>query len=391
MKKMSDYSEIYNAIPKIFKSKVQENSLYHYTSITGFLLMMKDIKERKCYLFPGNMRYQNDAHELIEGISFIADICKDKIAENILNAIKKSIKNLNNNIYIACFSSNGNLLEQWKYYGKDCGLSIEFNFSECEGFWQKNIEIGEEQNIKEYTLIKTLESKDELFFDNKDYGFDFSENNIFNCVSSKELTRNGISLNPIKVLYEKNEKVDIIKNLIIDNREQIMDELKLANSPMNINDYINCVISAFIPICKNRFFSHEQESRLLFYPIDGTEILYREKSNRILPYIKCTVVNKDSKKYPIKSITVGPGVNQNLVFNSVISILEGVDNEKFISENDCSVVLQSEKYYTNINDIIRNTMYQEISCLINNNGEKMIVYHSVGNILVYKSQIPFRD
>lgn len=385
---MNDYSKIYNILPVIFKERLHPQSLFHYTSITGFLLMLKDIKEKKCYLFPGNMRYQNDANELIEGdasVEAVKLVAKD---ENIGTAIDNTLKELNNNIYIACFSNSRDLLEQWKYYGKECGISIEFDFSECEGFWDKSAKINNSETICNYTITRKTENLDETVSDGE---FSFSCDTIYNSEVRTELTRNGIKLNPIDVIYDDDKKTAFLKEIIINKRETIMGQLGLSDSLMSVNDYIGCAISAFIPICKNHFFSHEEESRLLFYPMHGTEILYREKNSRILPYIKCTVVNKDSEKYPIKSITVGPGTNQNLVFNSVINILEGIENEKFITEEECNQILKEKEPYSNPQELICNTKHQELCCLRKSDVSKVIVYHSIGDILVYKSPIPFRD
>lgn len=383
---MQDCSYLYDVRRTMFEDRIHKNNLFHYTSITGFFKMLENIKDKECYLFPGNLMYQNDSNEFIEGINSIKNLKKDIEDPNVLDAIDKSLNNLNNNIYIACFSSQRDLLDQWKYYGKDCGLSIEFDFSECEGFWQKNAKAGETVCIQSFEIHKNKDIDDNFFTNKK---FDSSDHEMFSFSSKNELTRNGITLDPINVIYK--DKTDVIKN-IINNRKENMDKLQLYRTPINNNGYISHAISSFIPICKNHYFEHERESRLIFHPMKDTEILYREKSNRILPFIKCLVVNKNSEKYPIKSITVGPGANQNLIFNAVINFLEGVDNDMFISEEKCSEVLKKDSNsFTNANDLIKKTEYHDLKYILGENDERTIVYHSIGDILVYKSPIPFRD
>ena len=119
---------------------------YHYTSIAGFLLMMKDIRDKKCYLFPGNTQYQNDANELFEGEKFIGAYIEQKnTRDQTKQLLEKSLNHFSKNVYIACFSSDRDMLEQWKYYGKNCGLSIGFDFNECEGFWKKDAKISDDE------------------------------------------------------------------------------------------------------------------------------------------------------------------------------------------------------------------------------------------------------
>lgn len=384
---MKDNSPIYNAIPIIFEDKIHKDSLFHYTSITGALLMLKDIQSKKCYLFAGNMMYQNDKNELREGIEIV------KGMETTENEYKKkvveSIKDLNDNIYISCFSSQRDLLEQWKYYGKDCGLSIEFDFSECEGFWQEDVEISDKtKHVIKYNMCLNVNDIDKYINgkESSDY------NNVIKIETELVDTRGGIDLKPLDVIYDDKLKAEYAEKLVVSQRENILKKLDIQKTEEKIKGYIDCAISTLIPICKNRFFEHEKESRLLFYPMEKTKVEYREKNSRILPYIKCTIVNKDANKYPIKSITIGPGNNQNLIFNAVINLLEGNGNENFYTEEYCNDILKQDISFTDESQVVDKTEFQEMVCIKNEiTSEKVLVYHSVGNILVYKSSIPFRD
>lgn len=379
---------MYNIIPVIFKEQIHKKSLFHYTSITGFLLMMKDIREKKCYIFPGHMKYQNDKQELSEGIYFIETHNSQLANTSDLERLPNSIKELNNNIYIVCFSSDGDLLEQWKYYGNNCGLSIEFDFSQCEGFFDdKKIEQNA-RTVSEFTVIdkiseKFCEVKSEPFFDFEDKS-DCINDEIF------DTTRGGISLNAVDVLYTETEKIKIMQRVLDKDIDENMKKLNLNNTGINRERYIDCTVSTFVPICKNHNFEHERESRLLFFPYKDTKIMYREKNNRILPYLKCTVVNKDTDKYPISSVTIGPGNNQNLIFNSVINMLEGTDNINFFSEENFETE-NIKRTFTDLLELKKSIVRGEICCYKKNENENVMVYCSTTGILVFKSAIPFRD
>lgn len=385
---MNDYSEVYNIIPIIFEEKLHKETLFHYTNIAGFLLMMENIRDKKCYIFPGHMKFQNDKQELIEGISFIKENIYDIPNNEIYQKVTNSLDELNNNIYITCFSSNGDLLEQWKYYGNNCGLSIEFDFNQCEGFFDDGKIEKESRNVFLYEAKEACFEKNDI---NKKIGFDFEEEFWDVNKTLHTTTRGGISLYPINVLYTNKEKIEIVNQALNENINENMATLNLYNSSINKNEYIDCAVSTIVPICKNCNFEHEKESRLIFFPLKEAKIKYREKNNRILPYLKCTVVNKDANKYPIISVTVGPGNNQNLVFNAVISMLEGHDNAKFISEEDCEAIKRNKSKYSDLSELKAKICPGELSYYKNEKEENVIVYCSINGILVYKSAIPFRD
>ena len=375
---MENNAKLCDLLPTILEDKLENHPVYHYTSIEGFLKMMENIRQKKCYLFAGNMMYQNDSQEFYEGIE-----CLDKLKNELQNsdmegkkvieeAIQYCKSHINNNIYISCFSSQRDLLEQWKYYGKNSGLSIEFNFMECEGFWDDS-KIKSRKNIN-YTV--------------RTYSKDDNGKEIPSFITTKEEedTQNGIALCPVNVIYKDN-KLDELVN-IINSRKEVMKKLPLYSSKSHEKDFIIQTISAFIPICKNHFFEHEKESRLLFFPFENTPIRYRQKNGKILPFICCTVVNKDKNKYPVKSITVGPGADQELVFNAVINYVEGIKNKVFFKEEDFQKALKKPPVFEG--DLTKIGL-QELGCFEDCQNNKSVVYRCLGDIFIYKSPIPFRD
>ena len=365
---------------------------YHYTSIAGFLLMMKDIRDKKCYLFPGNTQYQNDANELFEGEKFIGAYIEQKnTRDQTKQLLEKSLNHFSKNVYIACFSSDRDMLEQWKYYGKNCGLSIGFDFNECEGFWKKDAKISDDEvytrkvEIDTDAITSLITNDDEL---------DFSDADIPMTISYSQKTRKGNNLRPIEVLYTDDEKRKALE-YIIKGYDNDIKKLGLIDSDKSKEIYYNNIIASFIPICKNNYFAHEKESRLLFFPTNDTPMLYREKGSRILPYFKCTIVNKDKDKLPIKSVTVGPGANQNLVFNAVINMIEGTESGRFYSETICEKKLEEDPWKIEDISVLENDYPERLFCTTkiseDNIEEKILVYRSVNGVLIYKSTIPFRD
>ncbi|HFM4801084.1 TPA: hypothetical protein ACG7OB_002564, partial [Escherichia coli] len=64
-------------------------------------------------------------------------------------------------------------------------------------------------------------------------------------------------------------------------------------------------ISKYIPFFKHPSFIEENEFRLVFTPwMQMPDVHFRINNNGIIPYI--IIDNKDNRKLPIKSITIGP-------------------------------------------------------------------------------------
>lgn len=329
----------YEILERNFPRNDPKMRFFHYTSQASFFAMFKDYiddisleglnEENIKYIniFASQMQYLNDKQEFIEGVKIIqnANIDTNELFESI---------------FISCFCGTEDLLSQWKYYGKQCGISIEFDFSESTKLcWFESIA----KNSKQTPSF------------------------IYWPVIS-----------PHRVIY--------------DNHQNIFDDIKQEVTNGNIFKDVADKEAAnlFVPHCKNKYFSEEDESRLILYPIKSelangetlfTTIDYRVSNGKIIPQFKCKVAyadeNKAQKKAPIKSIMVGPGDNQRLVFNSIINMLE----------TNKSIV----KFYTDEElDLIIKSNIQLKSNKIGICNDR-ITYNTDNNILISMSAAPFRD
>ena len=180
------------------------------------------------------------------------------------------------NHYIISFCKNGNLLGQWKYYGKDSGIAIEFDLDNC-------IIIGNKS--KERELIHPIQCK------------------------------------PHDIVYEEdvqNQKFQELFAPFYKNEYSLrcsaMQSLMLASYMKHISFKEEEECRLLIPLVY--FPQHEDESCLL------ERINYRESNGIIKPYIKVKLFRNDNKnKTPIKSITVGPGENQEQIFKALILLI----------------------------------------------------------------------
>lgn len=114
----------------------QSSSIYHYTSISGLMSILKNRTLRFT-----NIRYLNDREEVNVGIDQLANITssiysKFDAGQKILKHVELSAHNLKKQgtqTYICCFSVGNDELAMWNYYTKDPssqGYNIGFYYKD---------------------------------------------------------------------------------------------------------------------------------------------------------------------------------------------------------------------------------------------------------------------
>lgn len=256
---------------------------------------MLKFENKQMVLFASHFLFLNDSKEFKEGLSLLTSKLNDMSKKTNLNtqitqACQKYEKEFSKdpeilstvypNHFIISFCKDGNSLGQWKYYGKDCGIAIEYD-------------------------LKNLNYNGFFTWDRKQLG----THPIFD------------------VLYEDNEKKKAIQG-ILDGMYKIVDEYEYQAENIIMRA---CAAVSFM---KSGYFNQEKEARLLFAPIyDDCKALseknnpmqlihYRESGGKIKPYLKISVQNKDVAAVPIKSITIGPGHNQMQIFNAIVMLVQ---------------------------------------------------------------------
>lgn len=243
----------------------------HYTSLAGFYAMLgkfiESKSEKRIRIFPTHLRYLNDSREYMEGYEALKKI-------SINGKRRFATLQPSDEIYTVSFCGDPDLLSQWKFYGKDSGVAIEFDF--LNGIEAKcNFEWGDGMECSTFPHP--------VIYDNY--------------------------RNRLKTLYEAFQSND--------------DEM---------------IFSLLIPYCKNKAFIEEKESRIVFrsestkinYRVIENKAVPQFEC--YVSYIKEYIC----KKPPIKNIIVGPGQNQIIVFNGIIHALQDDKSKiKFFDENEC--------------------------------------------------------
>ncbi len=257
----------------------------HYTTPEAVLSIFSEyIKSKdkghtlvnKCSMRASHIRFLNDLKEYQEGINWL----KEK---------NYSAENLSENMYCISFCGDANLLSQWKWYGKNSGVAIVFRT----------------ENIKfKYWDAESIEGT--------------------------ALLEEDIKTRPLPVCYEDAKRQDFYTRMGQSNSSGVDISRAMQNS-------------LFIPFCKNKGFCEEKESRLIFYVPDNYQeygitkfnINYYHNNGIIKPTLNVEFRQRDRNINIIDKLIVGPGQNQDLVFNALIHMFDN-GPYKFINGNEHS-------------------------------------------------------
>lgn len=296
------YSYIINAFSSDSRIIKNDKSAFHYTSFDNCIKMLKPTDENDYYLelFASHYNYMNDTKEFLQGLHYIIELINQMPSftnmeiNQTIDSFIKIFSNYNNipfyaipPHYVISFNTECNNLAQWKYYGKNCGIAIEYDLNNCV-----------------FSNYKTIQN----YVEHPSY----------------------------YVNYNQNEQQDEIK--------KILNELVyLDNDNYEQNKQIHCkdiLLKAFAAasFMKDENYKDEKEVRLLFAPSYQDEssetsdenrkqlmklIEYRPRGKEyIIPYLKIRLKSTNDVQYPIKSLTVGPGQNQELIFKSLIMFVQ---------------------------------------------------------------------
>lgn len=243
----------------------------HYTTPEAFASifasyidghMLKPVTD--CTMRASHIRFMNDSQEYLEGVQWLRK--NQRIVCN----------DLDDDIYSISFCGNEDLLSQWKWYGKNSGIAITFDMTNIK--------------YKYYDVEEGLPDED-------------------------------ILTKPLPVSYTQREKCAFFKNI-----DSQCREMRLNQSSTVFRSNL------FIPFCKNKGFAEEKESRLIFYTADAKDagikpfdIKYIPTGNILKPTLNVQFRAIDENKGIIKRLTVGPGQNQDLIYQALIHILGGTD------------------------------------------------------------------
>lgn len=304
------------------KFKIPRNEgFYHYAPADAVRSILQH-KEQTYTMWASHLSFLNDREEFENGEKLIFEVLNNFISNSLLveqiennNLFKQIVGDFldaaqgadkdicingevifDRNIYILCFCLEKNSLNQWKYYGKESGVALEFDLRKCEYS-------GVDCNYKDVSVFPK----------------------VYRVIYDDRMKR--------IILHEYVEK---IYNAFLGGSED--RQRNLLHSLANM--YELC------PLFKHKDFHDEKECRLIFRPLYSYSenqndvrnlVKYRKRAGILLPYMEIKMHAKRDCEYPeplIKNIIIGPGENQDLLFRSMrhFALYTGVFDD-YVKEN----------------------------------------------------------
>lgn len=268
--------EINDNLKSTFDHNSTNGIVYHYTSLETFIAIIE-----KQYFFASNSSYLNDKEEFLLGLNLFKRVLSnfaEPIEKKIISSFKTKIrKNKISDRYVTCFSEKGDLLSQWRAYGKNGeGISIGFD----------------------KRLLKDI--------------FDYAD--CFNVIYSNDVQEKIIK-----------EVITLFFNKVNEESNHINKSYTEKESNSIKTDLLLEVAYEYIGFFKHYAFDEEKEFRLeirsqIDNETNNKDVKFRHNDNMIIPYVK--VDKKDKEKLlPLKEIIVGPSVDYDRVKTSIERLL----------------------------------------------------------------------
>ena len=320
IKNMSRQNMYHYVLTKYLRTVKDIKPQYHYTDINGFMGIMQNQE-----LWATNTRFLNDINECIEGLLLAQSITREyseacttkqkRFLEVFYKVVQERIdRGSNQNIYSISFCEDGDLLSQWRGYGKKGGVAIGFDLTPFE-----------------------IKYEDKKIFRR----FSFMDRHYYESVSLEKrkkddfVSTDGESRVELrKVIYDKKEQEEILEDLIDIGMEVIEQDKFVGNEEKIVNDILYS-FDYLLPIFKNKGFREEREIRYIWRDDSTRKIYFRERNGILIPYIKCMIRDcncKKIEKFPVKDIIVGPQEKQKEVIDGIKYFLECNEYEYLIDK-----------------------------------------------------------
>lgn len=300
--------------------------MYHYTDITALTNIVENNE-----LWLTHIDYLNDHTEGQELYKILCGIFKDE--PNIIKLL--DFVDRTNEAYCLSFSTEPNLLSQWRGY---CPSTGGYNIGFIDNIFQLPFEIFD---------------KDDKRAEYPDDKYSFDENALSYSISNQkciylEEDKNEFSIHLSKILRKAYEyMIELNSSLIFKfcnsgisslNKEELVELNNLLQR--NSGWYQNYGSGKYT--VKNIAFKEESEIRVFIIPNKGSfNPFYRIKKNVPIPYLKI----KFNCEF-LKKITIGPCENYKLAKRGLEHFL--LNNTQH-GENDLtSVIVDSSTPYRNL-------------------------------------------
>ncbi|MDR3364406.1 MAG: DUF2971 domain-containing protein [Clostridiales Family XIII bacterium] len=272
-------------------------SVFYYRSVRSAFKIM-----REGALRAGHIAYMNDSQEYVNGLRNIETHlrennleepgCPDAIAflDGEISLFRQE-RMRNSDVFCISFCKEADHLDLWVRYAKESGVCLEMDFGET----------GRGSAYFIHDIDKPFDAK--------------------KCEAGKH----DIKLSDISYISTKKPEQEKLKRLL--KKHAILNEDCTVNTDELIKNakYLNAA-----SVIKRKDFEIEKETRLIFtknllYDVTK-EIKYDYETGIPKPYLEVKCMKNKRLCWPIKSIMIGPGIKQDIVFAGFAHFLNNVDD-----------------------------------------------------------------
>lgn len=257
-------------------------SVYYYTSTDTATKILTGGE-----IWATNVRFMNDSEEFVNGLKEISSLVQEEYVSDCVEYLSKLdyVK-----IYTISFCGREDALSQWFMYAKECGVSLEMDFT---NYGQPSCYALAENNSPKYSINGQIELEKVIY-----------------CTTSSESM-------PAQEKQNAHDEIESHFKVKCPNKEPL-------------SAVRQGIVESALLIKRYEFFQ-ENEYRAIIN-LDNlcdencNPIFYRTDNNVIKSYVK--VKYKISDKitgWPIVAIMIGPGFNQNVVFDSMKLFLDSAE------------------------------------------------------------------
>lgn len=255
----------------------KNQTLYYYTTVETMRYILTQGN-----IYATDLKYMNDAEEYRNGLCELRKVINEKYGasgkEIITEQMLQEMIESDSEVYSISFSEQRDLLSQWSMYARESGVSLTMQFN------------GDEK-----------------------YLFYFED----------EKNRDGnrkINARP-KQVYYFTERV-MKESLYNKRKSEIVNSIENENDEVTLTDIANVVQiwKSMTPYVKRYEFYSEGEYRLAFSSNEfprKVRVDYRIDEHVLKPYLDVECLDG----WPIQEIIVGPGFNQNVVYESILHFI----------------------------------------------------------------------
>ena len=257
---------------------MSKDLIYHYTNATGLKGIITNQE-----LWATNVWFMNDRGEATFGLETLLKFLNSSTPESdfesaVLQEAVRVAKRFDATddfyqSYIACLSKKGDLLSQWRAYGKDGGFSLGFDRNTLS-------EIGSviaHDNIRAFRILD--------------------------------------------VTYTKSAHKKTLQDLYV---KHVQKATETNSAKVASNFAIAAVL--FASGIKHPAFKEEAEVRLHAIRFGGTnppdDVDFRESAMGITPYVKLPLITEDHIKHAIREVIVGPQRHSSEAVRAITQLLQ---------------------------------------------------------------------